>query len=82
MLLVGYPYVDIHSNVIERELLMGASKEQYEPLAEIDAKRMDMMDAYIGIGCNDNTSEMADVPSDKLAVFQSIIQIQYIWMYA
>ena len=56
----GYPYVDIHSNVIERELLMGASKEQYEPLAEIDAKRMDMMDAYI----------------------QSIIQIQYIWMYA
>ena len=65
----GYPYVDIHSNVIERELLMGASKEQYEPLAEIDAKRMDMMDAYIGIVCNDNTSEMADVPSDKLAVF-------------
>ena len=39
----GCPYVDIHSNVIERELLMGASKEQYEPLAEIDAKNKDVV---------------------------------------
>jgi aminopeptidase len=35
----AYPYVDITSNVITRELLLGASKEQYEPLAEIDGKR-------------------------------------------
>lgn len=68
----AYPYVDIGSNVIQRELLMGASREQYEPLAEIDGKKMDMMDAYIGIGCNDNTAELADVPADKMSLYGSV----------
>jgi aminopeptidase len=65
----GYPYVDMGSNVIQRELLMGASEEQYNAIAEIDAKRMDMMDCYIGIGCNDNTAELADVPSEKNEIY-------------
>ncbi len=68
----AYPYVDIHSSIIQRELLLGASREQYEPLAEIDGKKMDMMDAYIGIGCNDNTAELADVPSDKMSLYSSV----------
>ncbi|MBQ7264722.1 MAG: aminopeptidase [Firmicutes bacterium] len=65
----GYPYVDIKSNTVERQLLMGASEEQYKRIAEIDAKRMDLMDCYVGIGCNDNTSELADVPAEKMAIY-------------
>lgn len=65
----AYPYVDINSNVIQRELLMGASKEQYEFIAKTDAEKMQGMDAYIGIGCNDNTSELADVPSEKMEIY-------------
>lgn len=65
------PYVDIHSNTITRELLMGATKEQYDLLAEVDALKMKQMDAYIGIGCNDNTAELADVPSEKMAIYGS-----------
>lgn len=68
----AYPYVDVHSNIIQRELLLGATKEQYEPLAKIDGKKMDMMDAYIGIGCNDNTAELADVPSEKIQLYGSV----------
>ncbi len=68
----AYPYVEVTSNTILRELLLGASKEQYEPLAEIDGKKMDMMDAYIGIGCNDNTAELADVPSEKMHLYGSV----------
>lgn len=68
----AYPYVDVHSNIIQRELLLGATKEQYEPLAKIDGEKMDMMDAYIGIGCNDNTAELADVPSDKIQLYGSV----------
>ena len=30
---------------------------------------MALMDAFIGIGCNDNTSELADVPGEKQAIW-------------
>lgn len=65
----AYPYVEFTPNVIQRELLKGASKEQYEFLARVDAEKMAGMDAYIGIGCQDNTSELADVPSDKMNIY-------------
>lgn len=66
------PFVDISSNTIERELLLGASKEQLEILAEVDAKKMEKMDAYIGIGANENTSELSDVPSEKTDLYNKI----------
>lgn len=65
----GFPYVEIKSNIIERELLMGATDDLYKNVAELDAKKMDLMDAYIGIGCNDNTSELSDVPSEKMSIY-------------
>lgn len=68
----AYPYVEIKSNAVEREILMGVQKEQLELIAEVDAQKMKQMDAYIGIGANDNTSELADVPSEKLDLFEKI----------
>ena len=65
----AYPFVEIKSNVIQRELLMGCSEEQFDEIKEIDNARMALMDAYIGIGCNDNTSELADVPGEKQSVW-------------
>ena len=65
----AYPFVEIKSNVIQRELLMGCSKEMFNEIKEIDNARMAMFDAYIGIGCNDNTSELADVPGEKQAIW-------------
>lgn len=66
------PFVDIKTSYIERELLMGASEEQYKLLAEADSLKMKQMDAYIGIGCNENTAELADVPSDKMELYEKI----------
>lgn len=66
------PFVELHSNVIDREMLMGATEEQYKLLAEVDAIKMQQMDAYIGIGCNDNTAEMADVPSDRMDMYGAV----------
>ena len=68
----AYPFVDIHSNIIDRELISGCSEKQFKDIVKIDNKRMDMMDAYIGIGCNDNTSELADVPGDKMSVYSRV----------
>ncbi len=65
----AYPFVEIKSNIIQRELMMGCSPEMFDEIKEVDDARMALMDAYIGIGCNDNTSELADVPGEKQAIW-------------
>ncbi len=66
------PFVNISNNSIERELLKGATKEQLELLAEVDAKKMEQMDAYIGIGAEANNSELSDVDTEKMQLYSKI----------
>lgn len=66
------PFVEITNSSVKREILMGTTKEQLDFWAEVDAKKMEGMDAYIGIGAEDNTSELSDVPSEKMKLFSSI----------
>jgi len=68
----GLPFVDSKLNTVRRELLMGASEEQFNLRAELDGKFMSEMDAYVGIRGDLNPSELADVPSDKMAMFQKL----------
>jgi aminopeptidase len=40
--------------------------------ADIDSSLMEQMDAYIGIRGGDNSSEMSDVPSDKMEIYSTV----------
>ncbi|MBR2594520.1 MAG: aminopeptidase [Firmicutes bacterium] len=64
----GFPYVELKETSVERELLMHMSEEQIKFQAKIDAERMEGMQAYIGIRCDDNLRELSDVPEDKTAM--------------
>lgn len=64
----GYPFVLLKDNRVSRSLLMGASEEQYELMADVEAKLMAEMDAYIGLRSIDNTSEFSDVPAEKMQI--------------
>lgn len=66
------PFVDISHNGIQRELLLGATNEQFEFLANLDSEKMAGMDAYIGIGSQSNNSELSDVPSEKMDLYAKI----------
>lgn len=68
------PLVTIKDKEIDRELLMGASKEQLELMAKYEAARMKDMDAYIGIRSGSNSSELSDVPSEKLSLYSKHFQ--------
>lgn len=70
----GVPYCDLAEAAVTRELLLGGSREQWSFLADIDMEKMKGMDAYIGIGGNENTAELADVPSDKLELYTKFYQ--------
>lgn len=68
----GVPFVDIIRPKVQRAWLMQATKQQIEAQTEWDIARMREMDAYIAFRGNDNSSELADVPQDKMALYQSI----------
>lgn len=66
------PYTSARDGAILREILLGADEEQMEFLNESELFRMKGMDAYIAIRAGANSSELADVPTDKLNMYNRI----------
>jgi aminopeptidase len=60
------PYVNLQKARITRELLKGASKDQYQLTADIELARMQRMDAYIAARGSDNIFETSDVPAERV----------------
>ena len=66
------PFVNFTTNSIDRELLLNITEEQLKIMAECDSARMSQMDAYIGGRGEDKISEMSDVPSEKLSMYDRL----------
>jgi aminopeptidase len=66
----GIPFVSLKQHQIQRALLMGATAEQWSMMARYEAQRMQEMDAYIAIRSGENATELADVPADKMKIYQ------------
>lgn len=65
----GVPFIQ-HTNVrLQRELLLGATEEQYEMMAGWDSLQMKQMDCYIGVRGADNVSELSDITSEKMNIY-------------
>lgn len=69
----GMPYVNIRDSQINRALLMNASEEQLKFRSEYELNQMQGMDAYIAIRGGANSSELADVPAEKLNLYDKIM---------
>ncbi len=65
----GIPFLDYTDAQMQRELLLGATPEQMQNLASWEAARMSQMDCYVGVRGSDNVTELADVPSEKMAIY-------------
>lgn len=68
----AYPYVNIDEPMVEREVMMGCSKEQLEPMSELKLKEMELMDCYISVRCPQNICETSDVPDEKRITYAKI----------
>jgi len=62
----GVPFSEVRDSQVHREILLGASDEQAAFVNEYELARMKGMDAYIVIRGSDNTSELSDVPPEKM----------------
>ena len=55
---------------MQREMLLGCTKEQIQLMGEFDAKEMSEMDCYVAVRGTDNVSELADVPAEKMEIYE------------
>jgi aminopeptidase len=69
----GLPFVSLKDPQINRTLLLNSQHEQLEMLASFEASIMSEMDAYIGLRAGNNISELSDVPSEKIALYEKTV---------
>jgi aminopeptidase len=60
------PLLRLHSNRLNREMLRGATDEQYSLIAKHLLHEMKDMDAYIAIRGSSNIAESSDVPAERM----------------
>lgn len=68
----GRPYVELNDRSVLRSMLLGATKEHMEQWAEIDLNRMRQMDAYIAVRAGENANELADVPGERMKLYDNL----------
>jgi aminopeptidase len=68
------PYVNVQRARITRELLRGATAEQYGTVAEVELARMQKMQAYIAVRGSENIFETSDVPADKVQTVAKVLK--------
>ena len=64
----GIPFVRSHHARLTREMLKGATEEQYEMISRHLLTEMKDMDAYIAVRAGDNIAENSDVPAAKMGL--------------
>ncbi|WP_223066448.1 aminopeptidase [Paenibacillus caui] len=68
----GHPFVQLTDKTTQRAMLMNATEEQIKTWAAFDLNRMKQMQAYIGIRAGENVNDLADVPEDKMKLYNSL----------
>ena len=66
------PYVNIRDSQIIREIMLECTEEQIKYKDDVDLFQMKGMQAYIAIRGNNNTSELSDVPTDKINLYSKL----------
>ena len=69
----GIPVVSLRSNAVNRALWSRATEKQLELLSAVELFQMQQVQAYVGLRAANNVSEMADVPADRMALYQKLV---------
>jgi aminopeptidase len=65
----GLPYAEVRDSSIAREILLGCEEGQIDFMKDYQLAQMKGMDAYIAVRGGLNSSELADVPPEKLNLY-------------
>jgi aminopeptidase len=67
------PVVSLRDNAVIRAQLVRATEAQLRHQAELELQQMRQVQAYVGIRASANASELADVPPDRMSLYQQIV---------
>jgi aminopeptidase len=67
----GHPFVTIKQSQVLRELYTRGTTDSMKIAGDLEAARMNQMDAYVALRGNHNVAEFADVPDDKMKHYQN-----------
>lgn len=67
----GLPFPHYTDPQVQREMLLNCTEEQLKLMAKVDGEEMDNMDCYVGVRGSENVSELSDVPSDKMSLYET-----------
>jgi len=68
----GLPFVTVKRNSVLRALYHNATEEQMRLTGEFEKARMAEMDAYIGVRGSENSTELSDVPDERMKLQRSL----------
>ena len=68
----GRPFVSVKRNAVLRALYSAATEKQMELTGRFETNRMENMQAYIGLRGAINSSELSDVPEDKMKLYRRL----------
>ena len=70
----GVPFVHYTDVRLQREVLLNCTEEQMSLSAKIDAAEMEQMDCYVAVRGSDNIAELADIPGEKMRIYETYYQ--------
>ncbi len=66
----GLPLVSTYQQPVLRALYNAATEEQMQTIGGIERARMESVQCYIGVRGSNNISEMSDVPTEKMSLYE------------
>jgi aminopeptidase len=69
----GIPIVFLRSNAVNRSLIAGGDEAQFKLQAEIELAQMQRVQAYVGLRAAHNSSELSDVPGERMALHTRLV---------
>jgi aminopeptidase len=67
------PIVYLRNNAVIRSLITSGDEAQFRIQAEVELAQMRKAQAYVGLRAADNSTELSDVPSDRMALYQRLV---------
>lgn len=71
----GVPFFHCLNPKFLREILLNCNKEQLQIMSNLSLQEMRQMDCYIAIRCADNVTELSDIPSEKMEIYNKIYNL-------
>jgi aminopeptidase len=67
------PIVALRDNAVNRALVAGGNEKQFELEAAVELFQMQRVQAYVGLRAASNSSELSDVPDDRMALYSRLV---------